>query len=152
MPIKSKHMCPLCSALALVLLTTIGCGGRSASVSGIVTVDGSPVNQGTVTFSPTNGGMRASGDIEEDGSYTIRTNRDSGLDVGEYDVAVMSREVVVTSPEAPPMPGKYFVPRRYGKVSTSGLHYTVEKGSNEINLELSGEGLEVDNKPRPRRR
>ena len=37
------------------------------------------------------------------------------------------------------MPGKRITPRRYGNVETSKLRFQVEKGSNEINLELTSE-------------
>ncbi len=136
--------------IASVLFTT-GCGGRPATVSGVVSIDGSPLQTGTVTFSPASGGMRASGLIQDDGSYEIRTNRDMGLEIGEYQVAVSSREVIDTGPESPPRPGKYFAPKRYGRTSTSGLQYSVDKGSNEIDIKLSSDGLEQDNRPRRRR-
>ena len=139
-------------SLLLSVAASVGCGGKPASVTGLVTVDGKPVDQGTVTYSPSGGGMRASGLIQSDGTYEIKTNRDAGLEIGMYDVAVVSREVIVTSPDAPPMPGKYIVPKRYGKAKTSGLQFDVVKGGNDINLELTSEGLDQDNKPRRGRR
>jgi hypothetical protein len=42
------------------------------------------------------------------------------------------------------MPGKYLAPKRYGKTQTSGLRFSVKKGSNSINIELSSEGGEAD--------
>jgi len=125
------------SLLNLALLVLVGCGGKPAAVSGLVTVDGKILDQGSVTFSPTGGGMRASGIIQSDGSFQIQTNREAGLDVGEYDVAVVSREIISTGPNSPPRPGKYLAPKIYGKTRTSGLHFKVEQGSNEIDLALS---------------
>ena len=139
----SFRLVGLCLSLALAYL--VGCGGKPARVSGIVTVDGKPLEQGTVAFSPASGGMRATGIIQGDGSYEIRTNRESGLDIGEYAVAVSSRELLFHSgPDQPPMPGKYLAPKRYGKTQTSGLRFSVKKGSNSINIELSSEGGEAD--------
>ena len=124
-------------ALSILLSAAVGCGGKPAKVVGTVSVDGALLEQGTVFFAPTGGGMRASGIIQADGSYEIRTNRDKGLETGEYSVAVVSRELVFPNgPEGPPMPGKYLAPKKYGKPKTSGLRYTVEKGTNEFNLEL----------------
>jgi len=139
----SFRLVGLCLSLALAYL--VGCGGKPARVSGIVTVDGKPLEQGTVAFSPASGGMRATGIIQGDGSYEIRTNRESGLDIGEYAVAVSSRELLFHGgPDQPPMPGKYLAPKRYGKTQTSGLRFSVKKGSNSINIELSSEGGEAD--------
>ena len=137
--------------MSMALLLVVGCGGKPAKVSGTVSIDGAPVQQGTVTFAPTGGGMRATGIIQSDGSYRIQTNRDVGLEIGEYDVAVASREIISTGEGSPPRPGKFFVPSRYGRTTTSGLHYSVEKGSNVIDIDLSSEGLAEDNKPRRRR-
>ncbi len=137
----------------LTLLFLVGCGGKPASVSGVVTLDGGPLERGTVGFAPTGGGMRAAGIIQSDGSYTLKTNREKGLEVGDYLVTVASREPGAEDPNGgPPMPGPYITPRHYAIAKTSGLQFNVEKGSNTINIELSSEGLEADNKSKRGRR
>lgn len=148
-PQSSGIFAPVVISMALLLI--VGCGGKPAKVSGTVSVDGTPLEQGSVTFAPTGGGMRATGIIQSDGSYQLQTNRDVGLEVGEYDVAVASREIISTGEGSPPRPGKFFAPSRYGRTRTSGLKYIVEKGSNVIDIDLSSEGLAEDNKPRRRR-
>ena len=52
--------------LLLLLLVTglAGCGGKESTVSGIVTLDGQPLEHGNVAFSPTAGGMRATAIIQ----------------------------------------------------------------------------------------
>ncbi|WP_146447795.1 hypothetical protein [Bythopirellula polymerisocia] len=127
----------------LSLLFLVGCGGKPASVSGIVTMDGKPLDKGMVGFAPVSGGMRAAGKIQSDGSYTLSTNRDSGLETGDYKATVVSREPGVEPPQGgPPMPGPYITPRKYAIDSTSGLQFNVEKGNNTIDIELSSEGLD----------
>lgn len=148
---KSNAVRTLVIALAAGLLTSSGCGGKPASVSGTVSVDGKPLDQGTVGFTPTAGGMRAVGLIQSDGSYQLKTNRDRGLDVGEYTVTVTAREAVQTE-GGPPMPGKYLAPKRYGSTRTSGLVEQVESGSNVIDLNLESGGEEEAPKRRRRRR
>lgn len=134
-------------------MTVVGCGGKPATVTGVVSMDGKPLERGTVGFMPTQGGMLAAGIIQPNGSYQLKTNRDAGLDVGEYQVTVSSREPGKEDPNGgPPMPGPYITPRRYARASTSGLKYQVTKGSNEIDIDLSSEGLKEDNKPRRGRR
>lgn len=108
-----------------------------ASVSGAVSVDGQPVNKGKVTFIPVGPGQMAIGAIDTDGTYEVMTNREEGLGVGEYKVAIVAREMEVSEEGGPPMQGNYIVPKRYGLAETSGLQYTVESGHNEIDFELS---------------
>ena len=133
------------------LLSSGGCGGRPAAVTGTVTVDGQPLDQGTVGFTPTGGGMRAVGLIQSDGTYELKTNRDRGLEIGEYAVTVTAREAVKTD-GGPPMPGKFLAPKRYGSTRTSGLVQQVEGGSNVIDLNLESGGEEEEPKRRRRRR
>ena len=108
----------------LTLLTLVGCGGKPAKVSGVATLDGKPLERGMVGFAPIDGGMRAAGIIQSDGSYTLSTNRESGLDTGEYLTTVASREPgVENSKGARPCrartsrPGTTPSPRRRGCAS-----------------------------------
>ena len=129
-----------CAVLGGVAILLIGCGGKSSQVSGVVTLDGKTLERGTVGFTPANGGMRASGVIESDGAYTLTTNRDSGLEPGEYMVTVVSREPGPPATTGPPAPGPYITPQHYAAEATSGLKFTVERGSNTIDLQLTTAG------------
>lgn len=128
--------------VVLLLLTLAGCGStHDASVSGTVTLDGETLDRGTVSFHPVGEGAVAYGQIQSDGSYQVKTGRESGLLPGEYKVTV-----VATAP--PPEPedpmdepvGELLTPKRYGRTETTDLQYTVEAGSNTIDIALtSGE-------------
>ncbi len=138
--------------LGALLAGLVGCGGKPATVTGVVMLDGKPLERGTVGFAPTAGGMRAVGTIQSDGSYELKTNRDVGLEVGEYAVTVKAREPGKENPHGgPPMPGPYIAPRKYASARTSGLVAQVAKGSNEFDFDLSSEGLEEDKARRGRR-
>jgi hypothetical protein len=137
----------------LTLLTLVGCGGKPAKVSGVVTLDGKPLERGMVGFAPIDGGMRAAGMIQSDGSYTLSTNRESGLDTGEYLTTVVSREPGVENPQGgPPMPGPYITPRHYAIAKTSELRFQVEAGSNTIDIELSPVAKDAGRKTKKRGR
>jgi len=124
--------------LPCMLLTALaGCGGKPATVSGVVTLDGKPLERGSVGFTPVAGGMRAAGVIDGDGSYTLSTNRDAGLEIGEYAVTVVSREPGPENAQGPPMPGPYITPQHYSVESTSGLKFNVAGGSNTIDIALT---------------
>lgn len=128
--------------LASALLLT-GCGGPyNASVSGIVSLDEQNLERGTVAFFPTAGGPPAYGQIESDGSYTVRTGREDGIIAGEYQVTVAANEPPATQRSksgGPPPPGKSITPIWYRSQQTSGLSITVEPGNNEIDLPLSND-------------
>jgi hypothetical protein len=130
-----------------VLATLIGCGGKPASVSGVVTLDGKPLQRGTVGFTPVASGMRAAGVIDSDGSYSLSTNRDAGLEIGEYLVTVVSREPGPENAQGPPMPGPYITPQHYAVESTSGLKFKVDGGSNTIDIAMTSDGAAAGGQP-----
>jgi hypothetical protein len=142
-------------ALGAIGVVTAGCGGAyNAKVGGNVTLDGSPVPTGTVSFLPTAGGPPAYARIDSSGNYTVRTGREEGLPAGEYAVSVVANEppaVKATAQGGPPPPGKAITPPWYRSQETSGLKFTVSPGKNVIDLELSSQPPEGWKPARPRR-
>ncbi len=137
----NREGCPLLSKVFMwvTMLAVVGCSGAESTVSGVVTLDGTPVEQGDVTFYPaqTGKGQAASGDITNGGKYTIQAAQTGGLPAGEYLVRVVSRgDSTPHAQGGPPTPGKFLLPVRYSDAATSGLRFDVQPGSNEINLEL----------------
>lgn len=132
--------------LAALVVSTgmIGCGGPfEATVKGQVALDGEPLGTGTVTFSPMAAdGSSAYARVTDSGRYRLQTGREFGLPAGEYRVTVVARdrpEVLHTADGGPPPPGRMLTPAWYRSTETSGLQFTVERGSNTIDLELSSE-------------
>ena len=125
--------------LSLSFVILVGCGGRhEATVSGTVTLDGQPLDRGTVTLHPTGGGAAAVGPIGSDGVYTIKTGTESGLAPGEYTATVVANEDPIPSTTGgAPMPGALITPARYGTLETSDLHITVTHGANDRPLKLT---------------
>ena len=112
-----------------------GCGDATPKlvpVAGKVTVDGTPLTGGTVSFRPD----KAKGNtspyepaavIDAQGNYKMYTPIRSdapkeGAPPGWYKVAVISAD-----PTAYP-PRKYFTNPKYGDVKTSGLSFEVAEG------------------------
>ena len=125
----------------LAAMSIAGCSpAKESSVSGRVTLDGSPVSQGTVAFEPQAGGMLARGALDADGNYELMTNQVEGVAPGKYRVKVLAQE---RSPDPPdgglPPPGKLLVPEKFTQVATSGLTFEVALGRNRIDIELSSE-------------
>jgi hypothetical protein len=73
----------------LLLLVGLAAGcGSTGTISGTVTYKGKPLKAGTVSFMTTEGGHVASGEIKEDGTYTV-----SRVPAGPAKVTVKSVEV-----------------------------------------------------------
>jgi hypothetical protein len=127
-------------ACAAICVGIIGCSGSyDAAVKGTVTLDGKALNRGTVAYHPV-AGPAAYARINEDGSYAMKTGRESGLPSGAYDVTVVANEAPAQQSDAkggPPAPGKAITPPWYRSKQTSGLKFEIKPGKNEINLDLS---------------
>jgi hypothetical protein len=133
-----------------------GCGGTyNASVTGKVTLDGTPVPRGTVTFYPVTTGSTAYGKIESDGSYELRTGKEAGLNAGDYVVTIAANEPPTEKRGkggGPPPPGKEITPAWYRDRNLSDQKHTIETGKNEINLELTSNPPPGWKPPRARNR
>ncbi len=117
-----------------------GCSKYGASVHGTVRLDGQNLPRGKVMFSPAEKGPPATGKINADGTYSLKVGTEESLPAGVYTATVVAHEQADLSKReggAPPPIPKRLTPVKYQKVTTSGLSYTVEKGNNEINIELS---------------
>jgi hypothetical protein len=120
----------------------LGCRGglMESEVSGTVTLDGNKIGPGMIVFVPVNSNGKsrpATGSIESDGSYDLKTSRDTGLSAGSYKVAISIRKMPenVKRGERPPL-GKLLIPEKYEDETKSGLQYEVTPGRNTINIEL----------------
>ena len=123
-------------------LLVCGCGASyEAYVSGTVTLDQQPLTTGTITFQPVGPGPITTGAVQQNGAYRLQTGAMRGLACGEYRVTVQAFS-------ATPAPGMTkeqlaaisLVPLHYAKPDASGLRYTVEPGSQQIDIELHSGG------------
>jgi hypothetical protein len=79
-------------SVALVCISIAACGGRSdlpslGNVIGTVTVDGQPVPNGAVQFTPVEGGRTSSGITDSSGQYSLMYTADtSGAQLGKHEV------------------------------------------------------------------
>ncbi len=129
-------------------LFLVGCDGASeeAAVSGIVTLDGDPLDCGTVVFvaGSQSNVKAATGSIQSDGSYQVQIGQSGKLWVGEYEVKISAREPSTPHPEGgPPIPGVLLTPEHYAKTATSGLRYNIRAGENTIDIALVSDPVET---------
>lgn len=118
----------------LTLASVAGCsndGGRSAMVSGKVTLANAPVTAGTVLFI-NEGGHAASAELQPDGTYTLHCRPD------RYQVAVtppppadpLASSGAAVTPQAD-------IPAQYQDFARSGLSTEVKPGNNTFDIPLA---------------
>ena len=157
-----KHFFLLSLCVSAIALVSAGCGGKTASVegvvktSGVVTLQGAPVAGASVTFYPDGaGGQAAAGTTDAQGKYELTTlNAKDGAKPGTYKVmvskmetsglgATMSQEEQYKYLEQhgspPPTETKNALPQQYADITTTPLTATVRDGDkNEFNFDLQG--------------
>lgn len=147
--------------LCVLGLTCLGCGPGGpelADVSGKVTMDGEPLDNALVTFTPVEGGRASSGKTDENGHYTLAYADRMGAVVGKHKVRVTTLSEVEEKDTSQmrsdseaykkqamggsasdydnatvtePIPAKYN--------DQTELTFEVESGSDTYNIELSSE-------------
>lgn len=121
----------------MLVCAVAGCGRGGARVSGTVTLDGRPLDTGSVQFHPAAAGPVAYGTIDAQGRFTLTVGAaTSPVPPGRYTATVVA--VAATAPTNPnaetvPVP---ITPRKYGDVATSGLTFNLKPGENTIDIDL----------------
>jgi hypothetical protein len=109
-----------------------GCGGGPASVSGVVTLDGKPVEGATVNFTPASGdggGLGGSyGKTDAEGRYALRTIAADkpGAAAGKHKVTISLAKADPTNPEGA---AKDLIPPKYNV--KSDLTFDVPSGGTD---------------------
>ncbi|AGA24545.1 hypothetical protein [Singulisphaera acidiphila] len=145
--------------LAMAGFTLGGCDSRlhyeHAKVHGTVTYHGKPLPLGSVLFVPVeppkDGLMQpASGTINSDGTYELKSEADAGAILGEHKVVVIAidggQPAAAPDPakaaDASPAPAKMarlksLIPNKYSDPATTPLTQKVVAGDNTINIEVT---------------
>jgi hypothetical protein len=95
--------------LIALLIAGAGCDGRRSPVpvSGIVTVDGQPVEGATVTFHPVGDdreGRPATGQTDKTGTFRLTTGTEDGARPGAYKVVVIKNVLAGPQRKIPDFP------------------------------------------------
>ncbi len=129
----------MASALAIfgAVAALVGCGDsvKTADVSGTVTYDGKPVEEGAISFVPADGKGPSGGGTIKDGKYTA-----TKVPVGNAKVRISAAKVVGAAKEDKDAPGrppltKESIPEKYN--TKSDLTFEVKSGANEKNWDLA---------------
>ncbi|MDB5313923.1 MAG: hypothetical protein JWO38_8125 [Gemmataceae bacterium] len=126
---RSHHLPLLLCAPAVLAL--LGCRGEDPNnptslvpVGGSVTVDGSPVAKGVITFAPDVGNpvrVAPTGELDESGKYQLSTSGKTGAPPGKYKACVVldpgaEESRLKTTPRARPS-----IPPKYRRPDTTSL-------------------------------
>jgi hypothetical protein len=126
------------SLAAVSLLGLTGCGGPGPYTGSLYPVkgqvllaDGRPLAGGTVHFIPKQGGLPATGKIEADGTFSLKSKTREGAAPGEYKVRIepSAKFLVKKGRAAPKLPfaSKY---REYD--GNTGLTAIVNAGETQL--------------------
>ncbi|MFT7632927.1 MAG: hypothetical protein ACI87E_003982 [Mariniblastus sp.] len=139
------------SIVALAYLTSVtllvGCGGNSdlADVRGVVTLDGKPLPNAFLTFTPEVSGPESTGTAcfgktDADGTYRMMfTDDEFGASLGRNHVNIETGDV---SADTDGEKVKEVVPNVYNKEST--LYADVNSGKNIIDFDLKSDASNVE--------
>lgn len=121
-----------------------GCSGAEprGEIRGKVTLQGQPVEAGTIVFSNQKNGVHMTATINSSGNYYVSTANGNGLPLGEY--AVFLYPPLVDSPGPRQAPGPNVTPpqldprwpQRYRGAKSSGLSVTVSSGVNVFDVDM----------------
>ncbi len=127
----------LAIGLALLLPAAPGCGnGRPdcVPVSGRVTIDGKPLEFGSVMVVP-KGHRPAVGEIGPDGRFSLTTfEKNDGCVPGKHSVAVIAKKILNE------YASKWFTPKKYANCGTSGLEVEVVGPRDDVEIKLTWGG------------
>lgn len=124
----------------ILILALTGCGGGGepipelAQVTGIVTMNGTPLSNAKIIFEPQQASDKArrrasSATTKSDGSYTLEYNSDaSGATPGSHKVLILKM------PDNPDDAGMQLVPAKYN--DKTELTAEVKTGENSFNFDL----------------
>lgn len=136
-----KHSC----WSVLLMVAVFGCGGSDlpelGAVTGVVTLDGEPLTDALINFTPTGSGRPSTGQTDDQGRYTLQYLPDvEGAIVGDHLVTV---EMIMTVemddlPDDPSelTPEQLEMKQRAERTIDTSLQKSVKSGSNEINIDL----------------
>lgn len=138
------------SRLSVLLCTfstifTIGCGDgivepELGTVSGTVTLDGTPVKNARIIFRPVESGRPSRAETDDAGAYEMKFKREmKGATVGKNEVIVSTRIEGGGSPGDPDYvaPEPETIPEKYNKGVHSELIVDVKPGENAIDIKLT---------------
>jgi hypothetical protein len=122
--------------VAAAVLMAAGCGGGAGEVSGTVTFDGKPIEQGSIKFTPEDGKGPTTGDAIKDGKYSVQKVPLGPAKVSISGVKATGKKKMYDDPKADYVQtAGELLPDKYN--SATELKYDVQPGRQTKNFDLS---------------
>lgn len=137
----SRSRCPITWCLFVSLGLFLGCssGGPQGAIDGKVSFDGESIQEGVISFLPTNGTTGpASGGIIADGKYSI--SAEQGPVIGNHQVKILAnRKTGKKIAPPPPATGtvdevEQYIPEKYNTQSTLTIEIKAGKNTKDFDL------------------
>jgi len=112
------------SMTLMFLALVAGCCGGSTRLTGVVTMNGKPVSEGSLEFIGSGLPMLYA-EVQPDGSFTANLGMSKNVTPGSYRVSWQVFEALPTPPDQPPLQ-KLTSPKKFSDPATSGLSVDVE--------------------------
>jgi hypothetical protein len=125
------------AAFLLAVGLTVGCGGgpRYGEVSGTVTYDGKPVEQGSITFLPADGRGPDAGGAIKDGQYTAKKVPSGAMKVVINGAKITGKKKMYDDPKADwVVTSEELLPKKYNDATE--LKYDVQPGAQTKDFNL----------------
>ncbi len=127
----------------LMLVAATGCigesGPRTVNASGVVTLDGAPVEKAQVIFINESGSDPASATTDAQGKFSLSYNgQKPGAIPGKYKVQVGKTVLETKEGGGAEVKITQGLPAKYANIVTSGLTAEIpEKGTSDLKIELT---------------
>jgi hypothetical protein len=121
-----------------VVALVVGCGGDGGwgDVSGTVSYDGTPVEDGAISFIPVDGKGQGGGGTIKDGKYTAKVSA-GNMKVQISGSKVVGKKKVYNTPDSPEMSvTAEILPPKYSDRDKTELTFEVAPGPSTKNWEL----------------
>jgi hypothetical protein len=125
--------------LAAAALAAAGCGAKKPVLTGVVTLDGRPVDNGTIQFFPVAGdGQTSAAIIGPDGRYRVEASPTKLKVVIHSSKVIGKRKMYDDQPDSPMVDVmEEILPARYSDMNKTELTVTVGPGENEKDFTLT---------------
>jgi len=137
----SAGFCIFHLSLVVTCVVLVGCGGDPdlADVKGVITLDGKPLPDAFVQFTPDANGATSYGKTDAKGSYRMKfSNSAYGAFIGDSRVSIRTGDVKPDNSGRIPE----LVPKIYNSEST--LRANVVAGSNTFDFELDSKAAKIE--------
>ena len=142
-PIARRRRHALRLGPCVLILAICGCNDGLSRVSGVVTLDGAPVEgsrelYGTVSFYRADGGGAPGiGVIQQGGQYEVSTGTRNGLEPGSYRVGVAVKKIHPPATEGGLTRPERLSAPRFAQPEQSGFRADVQPGDNTFDFALT---------------